>query len=198
MSDDRGEVLAAAGRTPSPEDVAAAWMARRDEFLGFLERRVGSRAVAEDVLQDAFARGLEKLETLRDEESAVAWFYRVLRNATLDHYRRKGARARAVENLATELETTREDEPLADAKDAICRCVGGLAKNLKPELAAALQRVDVDGASIATFADEAGITANNARVRLHRARTALREQVHGSCGTCAKHGCLDCTCRHDV
>src|SRR5690606_39544723 len=50
------------------------------QFLGFLERRVGSRAVAEDLLQEAFVRGLDKLDHLRSEESAIAWFYRVLRN----------------------------------------------------------------------------------------------------------------------
>jgi hypothetical protein len=44
------------------------------------------------------------------------------------------------------------------------------------------------------FAAEAGITANNAGVRVFRAREALRKRVVRSCGTCAEHGCLDCTC----
>jgi len=59
------------------------------QFLSFLEKRVESRAVAEDILQSAFVRGLERGGELRDEESAVAWFYRVLRNAVIDHYRTK-------------------------------------------------------------------------------------------------------------
>jgi RNA polymerase sigma-70 factor (ECF subfamily) len=32
-------------------------------------------------------------------------------------------------------------------------------------------------------------------VRLHRARAALKTRLEQSCGTCATHGCLDCTCR---
>jgi len=56
------------------------------EFLAFLERRVGSREVAEDLLQEAFVRSLDKVP-LDANESAVAWFYRVLRNAVIDHYR---------------------------------------------------------------------------------------------------------------
>jgi hypothetical protein len=44
------------------------------------------------------------------------------------------------------------------------------------------------------YAVEAGLTANNAGVRVFRARDALRKQVSRSCGTCAEHGCLDCTC----
>ena len=34
------------------------------EFLGFLEKRVGNRALAEDLLQEAFVRGLAKSDTL--------------------------------------------------------------------------------------------------------------------------------------
>ena len=35
----------------------------------------------------------------------------------------------------------------------------------------------------------------SAAVRVHRAREALRRQVVASCGSCAEHGCLSCTCR---
>ena len=47
-----------------------------------------SRETAEDILQEAFGRALTRVDTLRDDESAVAWFYRLLRNAVIDHYRR--------------------------------------------------------------------------------------------------------------
>ena len=46
------------------------------QFLAFLERRVGDRAAAEDILQDAFVKSLQKDEDARDETSSVAWFYR--------------------------------------------------------------------------------------------------------------------------
>src|SRR5881398_81596 len=65
---------------PSREDLLTTLAERRRDFLSFLERRVGHREVAEDVLQEAFARSLDKVP-LGSEESAVAWFYRVLRNA---------------------------------------------------------------------------------------------------------------------
>jgi RNA polymerase sigma-70 factor (ECF subfamily) len=162
-------------------------------FLGFLEKRVGSRDVAEDLLQGAFARGLSKLATLESEERALAWFYRVLRNAVIDHHRRGGANERALSGLAREL---REDvEPDFDSRNAPCGCVGTLAGALKLEYSEALQRIELDGVSVQEFAAEAGITANNAGVRLFRARAALRERVASSCGSCAEHGCIDCTCR---
>jgi RNA polymerase sigma factor (sigma-70 family) len=162
-------------------------------FLAFLEKRVGRREVAEDILQEAFARGLDKLPEFGSEESAVAWFYRVLRNAVIDHHRRGGTSERALAVLARELESN--DEPDLDMRDATCQCVARLAKTLKPEYADALRRVEVDDVSVQDFARKSGISANNARVRLFRARQALRKRVVQSCGTCAEHGCLDCTCR---
>lgn len=162
-------------------------------FLRFLEARVGDRATAEDILQEAFARGFPA-ELAADEESAVAWFWRVLRNAAIDHHRRSGAAGRALEAFARELDEAVEPPP--DVRDEVCRCIGELATTLKPEYASALQRVEVEGATLKDYAVEAGITANNAGVRLHRARAALRRQVAASCGTCADHGCVDCTCSH--
>jgi DNA-directed RNA polymerase specialized sigma24 family protein len=69
-----------------------------------------------------------------------------------------------------------------------------LSETLKPEYASALRRIDVEGISVRGYAVELGIAANNAAVRVHRAREALRKLVTMSCGTCAEHGCLDCTC----
>jgi RNA polymerase sigma-70 factor (ECF subfamily) len=76
----------------------------------------------------------------------------------------------------------------------VCKCVGKLAGTLKPEYADALRRIDVEGTPVKAYADQAGISANNAGVRVFRAREALRKQVARSCGTCAEHGCVDCTC----
>src|SRR5215510_12339488 len=72
------------------------------QFLSFLEKRVESRAVAEDILQTAFVRGLERGAEVRDEESVVAWFYRVLRNAVIDHYRHRASTERALEGWGRE------------------------------------------------------------------------------------------------
>ena len=161
-------------------------------FLAFLERRLGDRTLAEDILQDAFVKSLQKEEDVRDETSSVAWFYRMLRNAVIDHYRRAGARNRALESFAREIEGA--VEPPTEMRDAICGCVTRLASTLKPEYEAALRRIDVEGAPVQDFAAEAGITPNNASVRVFRAREALRKQVKTSCGTCAEHGCLECSC----
>ena len=164
-------------------------LGQREELFRFVRKRVESDAAAEDILQNALLKSVEA--DLREDESAVAWMYRTLRNAVVDHYRRKGAAARALETAAAEPE---EMEPSPDERSSTCQCVKSLARSLKPEYAEMLEQVDVNERSLAEVAAEAGITSNNATVRLHRARKALKDAVMTTCKSCAKHGCVDCTC----
>ena len=175
---------------PHPtEAVAKVLVGSHREFLAFVERRVHDRALAEEIVQDAMVRSLAHVGEIR--ESAIGWFYGVLRNAIIDRARRAAVQREGLAALATELATTEVD---AELQDVVCRCVTELAETLKPEYAEALRRIDVEGTPVKDYAAQAGISASNAGVRVFRAREALRKQVARSCGTCATHGCLDCTC----
>ena len=177
---------------PVTAEVARTLVENHRAFLGFLERRVGDRELAKDILQEAFLRGFDKLGALRDDEAATAWFYRMLRNAVIDVRRRRAASQRALD--AFEAELAGAVEPAPETRDAVCGCVARLAATLKPEYREALQRIEIEGVPVKEYAATAGITASNAGVRVFRAREALRRQVVKSCGTCATHGCVDCTC----
>ena len=181
-------------RDPKAPDVLRVLVDNHARFLAFLERRAGSREVAEDILQEAFVHGLGRVDSIRNPDSAVAWFYRLLRNAIADHFRRQEVRDWTLTRFSEEAgeEAAAADEEL---EAVVCSCVMDLVDTLKPEYAGAVQRVDVDGMSVRGYAEESGITPNNAGVRLHRAREALRRQVARVCGTCVIHGCFDCQCK---
>lgn len=172
-----------------------ALVAKRGEFLSFVERRVGDRSLAEDILQEAFAKGVERLGELRTPAAATAWFYRVLRNASVESHRRRQRRERALDRIEAQAALAPR-EPALDAVNTGCRCVGELVDSLKPEYAQALVRIEIDGIAVKDFAAEQGISANNAAVRVHRARRALAREVEECCGACASAGCVDCTCAH--
>jgi len=70
-----------------------------------------------------------------------------------------------------------------------------VVENLKPEYAEVIRAVDLGEQPLTEFAREHGLSASNAGVRAHRARTALKKRLVEACGSCAEHGCLDCTCR---
>ncbi len=185
------------GGTSGPaEAVVRALVENHRRFLAFVESRVRDRVTAEEILQTAFVRGLEHAADVRDEERAVAWFYRLLRNAVADHYRARGYQATALEAFGRELGDGVEP-PLEIARE-LCACFEALLPALRPEYAEMLRRVDLDGERPADVARVLGLTANNSMVRLHRARKALRTALERSCRTCAEHGCLDCTCGSGV
>lgn len=166
-------------------------LASRAQFLRFLRSRVEDAATAEDILQTAFMRAIEHEAGLREGESVVAWFYRILRNAVIDHYRRTATRSKALEEFGSELSESYEPELKAE----VCACLSGVVKDLKPEYRAALEHVDLGGETIEAFAHSQSTTVNNASVRLHRARKAAAKRLMAVCGTCAEHKCIDCTCR---
>lgn len=174
---------------PAPE-VVAALVANHREFLRFVEKRTGNRALAEEILQDAFVRSLGRTDEI--EESAVGWFYRVLRNAVVDHQRRQQAAHRRLDAFAGELAAQGGGEE--ELARTVCACVTRLAAALKPEYADALRHIDVEGLPVKDYAVTAGISASNAGVRIFRARAALKKAMAASCGTCAEHGCYDCSC----
>ena len=165
----------------------------RGQFLAFLRRRVDDTAVAEDILQSAYVRALESSHRLKEDESVVAWFYRILRNAIIDNYRRRTTENAALERWAVELTDVSTPEP--QLFDATCRCIESALDSIKPGYAELLRDVDLAEGELATYAGKHSISPANAAVRAHRARAALRKQLVQSCGACSAHGCLDCTCR---
>ena len=160
-------------------------------FLDFLRPRVESAAVAEDILQEAYAKSLSKVDQVREDESVVAWFYQLLRNAVIDHHRRAGTEQNARERLAMAVDPSFEPE----FRQNLCTCMSAVLPDLKPEYAEIVKAVELDERPIADVAQAGGMTTNNATVRLHRARAALRRRLVEVCGACSEHGCLDCTCR---
>lgn len=168
-------------------DASTAFLENLNEFVAFARARVGDPELAADVVQDSLLKAVKSSEQLRDGETARAWFYRILRHTIIDLYRRRDAEQRALEKL--------ENEPPNSAEtNVVCRCLDRLIPALKPEYAALVRAVDLEEKAIEVIAKELQITANNANVRLHRARQQLRDRLEQTCKVCATHGCLDCSC----
>lgn len=170
----------------------------RSRLVALVARKTGDTALAEDLVQEAFARALtHELPALDSGDEALsAWILRVIKNAAIDHARRAGARARLAERLALELSEPDHGELSGEA----CRCVLSLAEGLKPEYRLALARIEVDGLAVKDFAAEQNLRANNAAARVMRARKALGRELARACGECAgapdeaPMGCTDCSC----
>ena len=115
---------------------------------------------------------------------------RILHRTIIDLYRRRDVQERAAARMERELDAA----PTPDEERIACGCLRRLILTLKPQYATLVRRLDLDGEALQPVAASLGITTNNLKVRLHRARQQLKERVTQTCRLCAKHNCLDCTC----
>lgn len=185
-------------RMPSllPNTAMQTLLEQRGRFLAFLERRVQNAAAAEDILQSAYIRAMEREETLESQSSVVGWFYRVLRNAVIDQYRRKTTENKAMDAWGRELESR---SGLRDEDQrAVCGCIEFVMGTMRPEYAEVLRAVELGGQPLQAYAEQRGLSPSNAGVRAHRARIALRRELIRVCNLCSVHACLDCDCRRNA
>ena len=163
----------------------------RDALLGFIRSKVGDDQLAEDILQDSLLKALQAAPDLEEDEKLVSWLYQIIRNAITDAYRRHAAAALRLEQYALEQP---ESAPPPRDEAVLCTCFEGLLPTLKPEYAELIRAMDLGGATTEEMTERLGVTPNNLKVRHHRARQQLRERLEETCRTCARHGCIDCTC----
>jgi len=163
---------------------------RHERRLFWLAMRIlAQRQDAEDVVQTTFLKVLEHLGSFRGDASFKTWISRILTNNALRLLaKRKGLPSISFEAAITEDETGTIPHPqyIADWKSEPSRLVE--RSELQQILADAVDGLsekyrlvfvlrDVEGMTIRETADALGITEANVRVRLLRARLALREKL---------------------
>ena len=136
-----------------------------EALVAYVRQRLGPEA-AEDVVQDALLRVVERAPELDDEADLTRWLWRVVRNATVDAHRRAEASERREEAWAAE----QPDAEMPPGEEAVlCACYRPLLDDLDRAHADVL-RAELGGEASAALADRLGVTAGALRVRRHRAR----------------------------
>jgi RNA polymerase sigma-70 factor, ECF subfamily len=155
-----------------------------DRLYGLALRLLGEPAAAEDVVQEAFLKLMTGADRIEGRARLATWLYRVATNAALDRLRAR-KRERPVpeedDEAGAPLPSLLVDIRLSPhelLKDAELRAAleDGIA-SLPPGLRAAFLLRDVEGLSTADAAEALSLTQANLKVRLHRARLALRERL---------------------
>jgi RNA polymerase sigma-70 factor (ECF subfamily) len=177
-------------------DVIQRLLENESAFRQFIRRRVGEATLVDDILQQSLTRAVASAHSLHNEESAVAWFYRILRHAVADHYRALGAEVRRNQAILEEstISGDHQEPPLDEVRATACACLHDLLPSLRGNYADLIKHIDLDGESPDLVAKDLKVSRNNLTVRLHRARQSLRASLEDACGICSSHGCLNCTC----
>lgn len=163
--------------------------AQRARFRAYLVARLGNEADADDVLQTGLVKAMRSAGDVPSTEKLTAWFYRLLRNALIDHARSRSARVQR--DTAWAVNEGQTDEAL---EKTICACLGSLIGDLKSREAELIRRAELGDESVAQVARSLGMSPGSASVALHRSRAALRKRLEEFCGECAQGACLDCDC----
>ncbi len=147
----------------------------------FVARRVADPHLVADLTAEVFLAVIRSAHTYRAERgSVVGWLYGVAHNVVSAERRRRAREHRAHERVAGRRELTGEDvariEDRIDA-EAHARALGAAMDRLSGGERAVLELVVLDGLTVKDAAHALGVAPVTARVRLHRAKRALREHL---------------------
>lgn len=171
----------------------------QDRLFNAVLRVVGDRDEAMELTQEAFTRGLTKLDSFRGEASPYTWLFRIAINLAISQLRkvqrvrvfsldqptsRGGAGSRFDDDQASGL-IDRVTQSSADAPDEAMekrerdeQVVSALGR-LDAEYRAVLVMRDIEGFDYQQMADVLGLPLGTLKSRLFRARLALRDELRG-------------------
>jgi RNA polymerase sigma-70 factor (ECF subfamily) len=148
----------------------------RNRIYGLVWRLCGGDgALAEDMLQEAFVRAWQKLDSFRGDSRFTTWLHRLSVNVALSDRRirvRRLERETALEGTAERTATGEKDVYDGDRMD-LEQAIAKLPERARTVLVL----YDVEGYSHAEIAEIAGMAVGSSKAQLHRARKLVREKL---------------------
>jgi len=169
--------------TPLDQDGSVAFAQSFDDFfeleherlLGALYLVTGNLQEAEDLMQDAFVKVLQRWDVVQSLTDPTGYLYRTAMNAFRTRYRRSRMAIRRMASLAT-----RESDPFKDVE--IREDVRLALVALTPRQRAAIVLTELLGYPPGEAARALGIQASTVRALTSQARASLRLSLGGSDG----------------
>ena len=144
-------------------------------------RLVGNVDDAHDVAQDTYLRAFRALRGFRGEANIATWLYRITANSAhslIDRRRRTSASPLSDDLPVVDVQLPHDPAASAELADLRSRLVEALSV-LPEKLRSVLVLRDIYDLPHEAIAERLGISESAAKVRLHRARQKLRDQLFG-------------------
>jgi RNA polymerase sigma-70 factor (ECF subfamily) len=176
---------AAAGDPPAVE---ALLVAAQELAWRFSMSVCGHPEDAEDAMQDTLVQTFRKVGQIRDPDAFRPWIYRTVRNACLMSRRRRVAEPSRLasldellpgrdESLATQVPSSRPTPEDLAIDGRRSRALKRAMRQLPPPFRAVVFLRDMEGLSTRETAATLGLSEDNVKARLHRARLFLRQTL---------------------
>ncbi|HET8569353.1 MAG TPA: RNA polymerase sigma factor [Candidatus Limnocylindria bacterium] len=157
----------AGGARPS-HDIELDWPALYErhgpELSAFAYRLTGDMEAARDIVQDTFARAIERERSLRDRGAVRAWLYRIAARLVVSRRRR-----RAILAFVPFAGTERAPEPDADTAALVRTALARIPSHEAVALVLAYH----EGLSRAEIASVLDVPEETVRTRIHRGRKSF-------------------------
>jgi RNA polymerase sigma-70 factor (ECF subfamily) len=155
-----------------------------DDTYTLAHRLTGNEEDARDVVQDAYLRAFRGMRQFRGDAQFSTWMYRITANCAATHLgRRRRHQHDELDDDSPVIDLRADFDPEARAEASATRDQLEIAlADLPPRLRAVVVLRDIYDLPHEAIAAELGISATAAKVRLHRARRRLREQIYARTG----------------
>lgn len=157
------------------------WREMLPRLRTFVRRRIANPDRADDLVAEILLRVHQNVGSLDDQERLPNWVFRIARNAIVDEYRRAArGREQVVSTVGDQPDPAlMQDEP--GVLHELSGCLRPLLDGLPVEQRAAVEMIDLDGASQADAAERAGVSLSGMKSRVQRGRRRLAELLGQCC-----------------
>lgn len=144
------------------------------KVYGLAYRLAGDKDDAQDIAQEAYLRAFQSFEKFRNESSFETWIYRVASNCAYSYLVKRNKTPGLYSNLESIAGVTESPEELVSRKSQHSELLQAVSQ-LSYDLKIVVTLKDIYGLSHSEIASRLNISRTAAKVRLHRARKALKD-----------------------
>lgn len=175
------ELLALVGRARAHDGLAQSELVRRyqSRIAGYVRPMLSGGEGVEDVVQNVFVKMVRRLGALRNPAGFESWLFTLARNTALDSLRR--ARCRPVTVAAESDWLAVEDPTLADRSREILEALEVVTREWDETSRRMLTHL-LEGTGYDIIARNEGLTVGAIKLRLHRLRLRLRQNLRIALG----------------
>ena len=147
----------------------------------FILASVRDESVADDLVQDTFIRIQENLDSVKDPSKVSSWIFRIAYNLCQDHFRsrKKSSSHEEIHDGLVNLQETPLHKKVEQSE--MSQCVQDKLNLLPESLRSVLIFADVMEFSHQEIANILGLSVENVKVRVHRARKKFKKILEEKC-----------------
>jgi RNA polymerase sigma factor (sigma-70 family) len=185
LGNESDEVLVANARLGDEHAWTELWRRHSNVTYRILLRMTGNREDAEDALQEAFMKSFVHLKSFHGQSKFSTWLVRIATNTALMQFRRKRCRpevlfSNCADGFSDALEVLRDDSVDVEARFVLrerTELLRAAVDRLSPSLRGVIELRHKNECSIEQIAEMTGLSISATKIRLHRARCALRVAI---------------------